>query len=81
MAATGFWSLRRGSAAGIYGRAVCRRDPLGEDSGKMAASAVLRILENCGENVGAFPASGEKNFEKSENFVCICGKMGYNKME
>ena len=25
--------------------------------------------------------SSEKIFKKSENFVCICRKMGYNKME
>jgi len=28
-----------------------------------------------------FYRSHEKYFEKSENFVCICEKMGYNRME
>ena len=81
VAAAGVWGLQRGSAVGVYSRAVCGDFCVGNAAGEMVASPVCRFLENCGKNVAASAASGEKFFEKSENFVCICGKMGYNKVE
>jgi hypothetical protein len=46
----------------------------------MAAARIFRILVPFGEAFPAFSGSLEKNFGNYKNFVCICGKMGYNKV-
>jgi hypothetical protein len=54
---------------------------MGNHRRKGYAAAVCDFLENSGRFMANKSAAPEKIFEKSENFVCICGKMGYNKME
>jgi len=51
------------------------------DSRTAAETLVCRFLEENWKYIPQNPRSGEKFFQKSENFICICGKMGYNKME
>jgi len=46
----------------------------------MAAACFCRLLEGLGDFLAKNPGPCEKNFKNSKNFVCICGKMGYNKV-
>ena len=46
----------------------------------LAAACIFRILVPFGAAFPAFSGSLEKNFGNYKNFVCICGKMGYNKV-
>lgn len=54
---------------------------LGSDRWQMAAACFSGDMEHFGSRSGNFPVAFEKIFVFSENFVCICEKMGYNKME
>jgi hypothetical protein len=44
-----------------------------------AETGIPWILGNNWENVAVISASPSKIFQIIKNFVCICGKMGYNK--
>jgi len=58
----------------------CGHSDLGKNLRKVAPAG---ILGNPAFFPAAFPDSPvslEKNFGKCKNFVCICGKMGYNRM-
>jgi len=54
---------------------------LGNNPGKGAAAVFFGILEEYGEIADRGAASFEKNFKNCKKYVCIWGKMGYNKME
>ena len=53
---------------------------LGAELRTVAPAGVDRILGRIGLGFSCFSASLEKNFGNYKNFVCICGKMGYNKV-
>jgi hypothetical protein len=53
---------------------------VGADPGAAAAASVFRLLADRWSYFFPFPPSRKKIFKKSENFVCICEKMGYNKV-
>jgi len=46
----------------------------------MAETDFFGILEELGSDLAKGSVSCEKFFGFFENFVCICGKMGYNRM-
>jgi hypothetical protein len=54
---------------------------LGKYRRTFAAAGFCVLLGNNWQNMGLIPAAGQKNFANSENFVCIWGKMGYNRVE
>jgi len=54
---------------------------MGRNCRTAAAAPIFRFLGNGGQNMGAFPDSYQKNFEKYENFICTFKKIGYNKVE
>ena len=54
---------------------------MGVDRRAAAAAGVPRDLEGNWKIVGRAHLAREKNFAIRENFVCIWGKMGYNKVE
>jgi len=74
-----------GCAAGVYAGAVLRRGGVGSHRRMAFAAADRRGLGVCGPVFGPCPGSGQKNFAKmrkiSKKSLCICEKMGYNKME
>jgi hypothetical protein len=73
--------LRRGYPVGLCHRASRRGSDMGMDHRHAAAACFFRFLEN---NLLPFRKnrhSCEKIFIFCENFVCICEKMGYNKVE
>jgi len=62
----------------------------GHDSGRIvvgsklraaAAACVFLFLAFSWKNPVLFDAPFQKNFKNDKNFVCICEKMGYNKVE
>ena len=78
-----FYQLRYlpgGYPAGLSAGDGLRNPALGENLWQVAATD---IFHNLGLFRGSFPVcpvSFEKNFGICKNFVCICGKMGYNKV-
>ena len=44
------------------------------------AAGIFPNLADCGRDLGMFFVSFEKNFDFCKIFVCIWGKMGYNKV-
>ena len=75
-----FWHMRRRSADWVFFCRYCRCAALGQVAGEVTFSALPRDLADTGRNCWSYPAPCEKKFEKSKNFICIWGKMGYNKM-
>jgi len=73
--------LRWGSAVGLYPGVAGRRFPLGPDFREGVRACFFPFLENYGKYMGFSSETREKIFQKSENFVCNSGKMGYNKVE
>ena len=53
---------------------------LGENCGHLVATDIFPDLEGFGDSFPFCPVSFEKNFGNCKNFVCIWGKMGYNKV-
>jgi hypothetical protein len=53
---------------------------LGENRGRLAAADIFHNLGLLGDSFPVCPVSFEKNFGNCKNFVCIWGKMGYNKV-
>ncbi|MEE0110674.1 MAG: hypothetical protein UEP57_07305 [Oscillospiraceae bacterium] len=53
---------------------------MGTDGGTVAAARFCPFLAGPGESWSGGAAAREKNFVFCKNFVCICGKMGYNKV-
>ena len=81
MAVLGIWHLPRGlSRAGTFGD-VSGWSALGTYGWKASETGFLVFLENSWKIVPISAVALEKNLENYENFVCICGKMGYNRME
>jgi hypothetical protein len=46
---------------------------------QVAPAGIFRVLGIFPVAISLFSASLEKIFGICENFVCICGKMGYNR--
>ena len=81
MAVLGIRHLPGGlSGAGTFGD-VSGRSALGTYGWKAPEADFLVFLENSWKIVPLSAVALEKNLENHENFVCICGKMGYNRME
>ena len=81
LAVLGFRHLRRGlSRPGPSGPGP-GRTCMGSYGWEASAAGFSVFLENTWKNVPLFSVAPEKNIENHENFVCICGKMGYNRME
>ena len=57
-----------------------RNVTLGENRGSLAAADIFHNLGLLGDTFPVCPVSFEKNFGNCKNFVCIWGKMGYNKV-
>jgi hypothetical protein len=53
---------------------------VGENRGSLVAADIFPDLEGFGDSFPFCPVSFEKNFGNCKNFVCIWGKMGYNKV-
>ena len=66
--------LRLGYSAG-------RGDRLGSDIRRPDRACFFRILEIREVAPGLCSHSRKKFFKICKNFICICGKMGYNMME
>jgi hypothetical protein len=49
-------------------------------SGAAVSPAFFLFLGFAGKNLGFFPAPFQKNLQNDKKIVCICEKMGYNKM-
>ena len=78
---SGLRGVCRGPAAGVCVGTSGRGGGVGGHRRTMAPTGIFRNLANTGDNVGAFLGTWEKIFAIYENFVCIWGKMGYNKVE
>jgi hypothetical protein len=74
------WHLPGRPAAGVSARVNTGGDAVGMDSrGKDAGDLCLFLA--LGRQIGrAYPAAWQKKFEICKKNVCICEKMGYNKM-
>ena len=81
VAGAGVSDLRRGFAAGLCRRSGGRGISVGKDRRQGLTASMYVFWENSGRFLENNMDAPEKIFKKSENFVCICGKMGYNKME
>ena len=73
--------LRRGHAAGIPGGAFRRCGGLGSDGGAAAAAGFSCVLAVRGKNLGDRLVSCKNFFVFCKKSICICEKMGYNKVE
>ena len=58
-----------------------RNFALGENRRYLVATDIFSNLAHFWDSFPFCPVSFEKNFGNCKNFVCIWGKMGYNKME
>ena len=65
---------------GVSDRHAFRNFALGKNLRIPAPSGLRPVLEIFGGGFPDFSASVEKNFGFCKNFVCIWGKMGYNKV-
>ena len=74
-------NLRRRSAAGIFSWPFAWGASLGTHRRKGTAAGFCRNMEGSGKGRAACGPSFKKIFAFCKNFVCICGKMGYNKVE
>ena len=81
LALSELWDLRRGSAAGIFSWAFGRRTSLGTHRREGSAPGFFRILGRPGKGRASRGPAFKKIFAFCKNFVCIWGKMGYNKVE
>ena len=85
MAAAELPDLPGRPAAWLYRRPVSWYLFLGTDRGEVAAAGLFRFLERNLEDIGQPPLASPENFQKNcpiyKIFICIFGKMGYNKME
>ena len=59
---------------------VFRNVTLGKNRGSLAAADIFHNQGLLGDTFPVCPVSSEKNFGNCKNFVCIWGKMGYNKV-
>ena len=75
------WGLRRGPAARLPGGAVSGDLELRPDRRAAPQAPFCRILENSGAAEAALGPASEKNFPNRKKYVCIWGKMGYNRTE
>ena len=57
-----------------------RNFAVGRELRPLASAGIFRILGFCRDSDRYFADSLEKFLENCKNFVCICGKMGYNRM-
>ena len=73
--------VQRRPAAGVFRRAAGRGDRLGSGVRRPDRARFFRILEIREVAPGLCPYARKKIFKICENFICICGKMGYNKVE
>ena len=48
---------------------------------QMDSPIIFLFLAPNAKNLRSFPASNEKNLKNDKKNVCICKKMGYNKVE
>ena len=53
---------------------------VGDHCRHVASAGFFHILDTSGGTLARVPVSLEKIFGFCKNFVCICGKMGYNSM-
>ena len=65
---------------GLYPGDAGRACPLGADRRPVASAGLLSFLGLSGRPFRIFADSLEKIFEICKNFVCICEKMGYNRV-
>ena len=68
-------------AAGVFRRAAGGGNRLGSGVRQPDRARFFRILEIRQGNPGLRAAAGKKFFRICKNFICICEKMGYNKVE
>ena len=68
-------------AAGVFRRAAGGGDRLGSGVRQPDRTHFFRILEIRQGNPGLCAAARKKIFRICKNFICICEKMGYNKVE
>ena len=68
-------------AAGVFRRAAGGRNRLGFGVRRPDRACFFRILEIHQGSSGLRAAAGKKIFRICKNFICICEKMGYNKVE
>ena len=68
-------------AAGVFRRAAGGGDRLGSGVRQPDRTRFFRFLEIRQGNPGLCGAARKKIFRICKNFICICEKMGYNKVE
>ena len=73
--------VQRRPAAGVFRRTAGRGDRLGSGVRRPDCACFFRILEIREVAPRLCSHSRKKFFKICKNFICICGKMGYNKME
>jgi len=76
-----FRTLPSGHPYGLFDRYAGRYRCMGMHSRTAAAVCFFGGLGNSGKNMGCSAAPFQKNFKNDKNFICICEKMGYNKVE
>ena len=73
--------VQRRPAAGVFRRTAGRGNRLGSGVRRPDRACFFRILEIRQGNPGLCAAARKKIFRICKNFICICEKMGYNKVE
>ena len=66
---------------GVFFRVCAGGICLGTDGRDGTAAGISLVLANIGTVLAHNADSRQNFFPKNKNFVCIWGKMGYNKME
>ena len=73
--------LRRGYPGGLRHRPSGRGNWVGCHGRTAPAAHFFTVLENFGQAKQARAGASEKIFRFFEIFICICGKMGYNRQK
>ena len=73
--------LRRGHPGGLCLRTFGWGNRLGVHRRTASAPCFCTVLEDFGQITEAAPAAVEKIFPIFKIFICICGKMGYNRQK
>ena len=81
LALAGVPDLPGRSADRVFWRTPGGLCTLGQNGRQASGGAFQGILEDYGRHFPSYIPADEKNFTFYKNFVCIWGKMGYNKME
>ena len=78
---SGLRNLQGGFPFSLRSRIFVRCRVMGSYRGTSPAAGIFRFLGHIEPLYASFPDSAEKNIDFNKKNVCICGKMGYNRMD